>query len=278
MISMQSVTNSRDCFRQRQIAASACFAAAVVIIVQGASAALIRAQGQPPTLPVQAPSLIDQRSPQHLPAPHPPAIRQRLNSAAPMISPAPPAVTPAPIAEPPKPDWPVNDKPVPAKITWDSHGLTIDANNSSLDEIITDVAAATGAKLEGKTGDERIFGTYGPGPARDVITELLDGTAYNVLMAGDQGQGTPREIVISNRPTGPAPVNNGQNNAQEDVEYEQPQPMAPIPVMHGNFPQGMPPEQNQQMMEQRRQEMEQRQEEMRQQLEQQQQQQQQPPQ
>ena len=184
-----------------------------------------------------------------------------------------------PLPEQPRPDWPVNDKPVPAKVTWDVHGLAVEANNSSLDEILKEVAAATGSKLEGKVGDERVFGSYGPGSARDVITQLLDGTSYNVLMAGDLGEGTPKEIVLSNRPTGPAPANNAQGNTEDDVEYEQPQqPIPGVPAIRNAYgPPGMPPEQNQQLMEERRAEIEQRMEQMRQQQQDQQQQPQQQP-
>jgi hypothetical protein len=183
----------------------------------------------------------------------------------------------------------VNDKPVPAKVTWDIHGLTVDANNSSLDQILKEVASDTGAKLDGKVGDERVFGSYGPGPARDVITQLLDGTSYNVLLIGDQGVGTPRDIVLSTRPTGPAPAGNAnaQNGGEEEGEYEAPpQPIPGIPAVHNGFGSpGMPPEQSQQM-EERKAEIEQRQEQMREaqqeaqqeQQQQQQQQQQQPPQ
>jgi hypothetical protein len=267
---MQSSTNSRACCRRRTSAMISNLAAAATFISFVASGPLIDAQ-KPPQTTIQPGS--QATGPAHAPAPV-----QNLTVAKPSPS------TPAPIAaetpqpEPPKPDWPVNDKPVPAKVVWDIHGLTVEANNSSLNEILKEVAAATGARLEGKVGDDRVFGSYGPGSARDVITQLLDGTAYNVLMAGDQGEGTPREIVLSNRPSGPAPANNAQNNSEEDVEYEQPQqPIPGIPAIHNAFgAPGMPPEQNQQMMEERRAEIEQRQEEIRQQqLEQQQQQQQQ---
>lgn len=62
-----------------------------------------------------------------------------------------------------------------------------------------DVSAATGAKVEGLGADQRIFGAYGPGKAREVLSQLLDGTGYNVLMIGDQGEGTPRQIVLTTR-------------------------------------------------------------------------------
>ena len=60
-------------------------------------------------------------------------------------------------------------------MVWDSQGLKIDASNSSLAQILKDVATATGARWQGLEQDQRIFGSYGPGPARDVLTQLLDG-------------------------------------------------------------------------------------------------------
>ena len=77
--------------------------------------------------------------------------------------------------------------------------------------------------------------SYGPGPARDVLSQLLQGSGYNVVLIGDQGQGTPREIVLSLRHAGacndaaanPAPA------SEEDTDTEeQPQPGQP-PVRPG---------------------------------------------
>jgi hypothetical protein len=133
------------------------------------------------------------------------------------------AATSAPQVPPP-PDWPVNDKPLPATVVWDSHGLRIDATNSSLEQILHDVSTDTGAKVEGMRSDERVFGTYGPGPANEVLSQLLNGSGYNVLMIGDQGEGTPRQIMLSARPTGAAPAahNNGrESGGEEDLEAEQ---------------------------------------------------------
>jgi len=132
--------------------------------------------------------------------------------------------------------WPVNEKPLDASITWDSHGLTISAANSSLQQILKDVATVTGAMVEGMDTDQRVFGTYGPGRARDVLAELLRGTSYNVLMIGDQGQGTPREIVLSARnasgkTTAAAnPTQNNDDDADADDQPQQPQPPPQPPV------------------------------------------------
>jgi hypothetical protein len=129
-------------------------------------------------------------------------------------------------------------------VVWDSHGLRIVASNSSLAQIVKDVAAKTGATLEGMGQDERIFGVYGPGPARDVLTQLLDGSGYNVLMIGDQGEGTPRRIVLSARPTGPAqPAASPSTSNDEETDAEpqpQPQPEPQPPPVREGPPPGMP--------------------------------------
>jgi hypothetical protein len=104
---------------------------------------------------------------------------------------------PATPSEPEAPHWPVNDKPTPATITWDSQGLRVVANNSSLAQILQDVATVTGATIEGFDDDRRIFGVYGPGQAHDVLSQILQGSGYNVVMVGDLGQGAPRQIVLT---------------------------------------------------------------------------------
>ncbi len=134
----------------------------------------------------------------------------------PLKAQAPVAPAPETPPTPEPPNWPANDKPADASVTWDSLGLLITARNSSLRQILEDVSAATGARVEGLGADQRIFGAYGPGKARDVLSQLLDGTGYNVLMIGDQGDGTPRQIVLTAR--GAANTQAGANPAQLPVK------------------------------------------------------------
>lgn len=146
--------------------------------------------------------------------------------------PADPAPVPDPAPAPPAPEppkWPLNDAPSPAAVKWDSHGLQVDAPNSSLKQILDEVASTTGAKVEGLGSDERVFGEYGPGPARDIISQILHGSSYNVLMLGDQGEGTPREIILSQRTAGSAQPNqaNRQNQQDDDDQVQQPEPDEP---------------------------------------------------
>ncbi len=121
----------------------------------------------------------------------------------PVAQPAPPA--PAPVV-PKAPNWPANDPPAEASVVFDSRGLHIAASNSSLAQILNQVSTETGAKVEGMGADQRVFGTYGPGPALSVLSQLLDGSGYNVLIIGDRGAGTPREIVLSSQAAAPHAV------------------------------------------------------------------------
>lgn len=197
--------------------------------------------------------------------------------------PAHPAVAeaPAPPPAPPKPNWPIDQPPSPARVTWDSHGLFIQASNSSLKQILQDIIADTGVKLQGLNRDERIFGDYGPGPAREVLSNLLDGSGYNVLMIGGAGDAPPQQIILSpNAPASPHPANAAQpgDDNDENQAEDQPEPLAqpeqPMPPRSSFGPgaQRVPLEM-QQDMQIRQQQREQQQEQRREQQEQQQQQQ-----
>ena len=165
------------------------------------------------------------------------------------------ASAPVPLEEPaaPQPElpkWPVNDSPNKAAVTWDSSGLKIQANNASLHQILNEVSADTGAKVEGIGADERVFGEYGPGTTRDVISQLLHGSSYNVLMIGDQGSGTPRQIVLSARRSGNSPQQmNRQAQQEEQPEEDVPdqpdeneQPVQPPIINNGRPPMQMVPQ------------------------------------
>lgn len=169
---------------------------------------------------------------------------------APVPAPAPisalPTVPPAAIT----PAWPVNQAPAPAVVQWDSRGLRISAKNSSLKQILAEVSTRIGAKLDGAVGDERVFGEYGPGPAKEVLTQLLQGSAYNLLLIGDQGQGTPRQIVLSARHAeggNQAAVNQPIQNSDDDsadVDTED-TPVRQVPLARPIRPQPVPPPQPQ---------------------------------
>ena len=110
--------------------------------------------------------------------------------------------------------------------------------------------------------DQRIFGTYGPGPARDVISQLLDGSGYDVLLVGDRGEGTPRRIVLTARSGSsaksmanntPPPPNNDDAEPDQPPEpqAEQQPPPQPDPNTSGPPVPVRTPQQIMQEMQQR---------------------------
>jgi hypothetical protein len=165
------------------------------LLLSGLAMSSLILLGTQPALAAQTPAGTQAATPAHKPVHH----RRRLAAAhptAPQAVAAPAPVVPAP---PPPPNWPANNPPTPATVTWDSHGLHVVASNSSLEQILNEICTDTGAQVEGLGKDERIFGVYGPGQVRDVISELLDGTGYNVVMIGDQSRGEPLQITLSAR-------------------------------------------------------------------------------
>lgn len=172
-----------------------------------------------------AASFAQQPSPQHKTAHH--RAAQKKPAAGQLVQPAAP---PAPVA-PPQPKWPANDPPAPPAVTFDSQGLHIVAQNSSLNSILDQISTDTGAKVEGLSGDERVFGDFGPGQPREVLSQLLSGVNYNVLIVGDEAIGEPLHVMLSPRPSGPATSNHSQPQEQDDdfqpEPEEQPQPYQP---------------------------------------------------
>lgn len=144
-----------------------------------------------------------------------------------------PEPTPQAVLPPPMPHWPVNDQPSPASVVWDSNGLRINASNSSLQQILNEVSTETGSKVEGPVPDQRVYGDYGPGQARDVLSQLLQGSGSNVLLAGDLGKGAPREIVLSPRRADTPSQTSGLNRPQQDPDDEiaepEDSPLQPVP-------------------------------------------------
>jgi hypothetical protein len=168
----------------------------------------------------------------------------------PVSAPAPAAPTPAaPAAQPavaPQPAPPQSAEVAPsllqqpardAQIVFTDGNLSIHADNSSLSAILRQVASNSGMKIEGLGGDERVFGNFGPGAPRDVLADLLVGTAYNQVLLGDLSNGAPRELILSPATRGgapapsPAPQANANvddgNNEPEAVETPPPPPEAP---------------------------------------------------
>jgi hypothetical protein len=77
--------------------------------------------------------------------------------------------------------------------------LTVNANNSDLSQILEKLADISGMTVDGLGKSSRVFGFYGPGYPRDVLSALLAGSGYNFVMIGGTADGAPRELLLSTR-------------------------------------------------------------------------------
>jgi len=86
---------------------------------------------------------------------------------------------------------------VPPKVNFTNGLLTIVAENSTLGDVLRAVGTQTGAAIEMSTdATERVVGHLGPGPARDVITKLMNGSLFNYVILGSAAQPDRIDRVI----------------------------------------------------------------------------------
>ncbi len=97
-----------------------------------------------------------------------------------------PAATPAIVEVPPPAELTLEQKPaVPPTVTYQNRQLTIVAENSTLGDVLRAVKTQTGASIDLPANtNARIVGHMGPGPSRDVIAQLLNGTLFNYVLLG----------------------------------------------------------------------------------------------
>jgi hypothetical protein len=73
---------------------------------------------------------------------------------------------------------------VPPQVTYENNQLTIVAPNSTLADILRAVKKLTGAEIDVPAAPERVVTRLGPGPARDVVADLLNGSRFNYVLLG----------------------------------------------------------------------------------------------
>ncbi len=158
------------------------------------------------------------------PEPPPAAAQQAPSKPAASQPAAAPQPQPAPAASQVAPSM-LQQPAGEAQVVFSGDTLSIRADNSSLSAILHQVASKSGMQIEGLSGDERVFGTFGPGAPRDVLADLLNGTAYNLVLLGDLSNGAPRQLILT--PTthaGAAPPAPPQATADEASNEPEPEP------------------------------------------------------
>jgi len=84
--------------------------------------------------------------------------------------------------------------------------LEVTADNSSLNQILRDIASQTHMKITGGVVDERVFGKYGPGTPSEILTSLLEGTNSNMMLTLTSAK-APAELILTPRQGGVTPPN-----------------------------------------------------------------------
>lgn len=152
-----------------------------------------------------------------------------------------------PVPQPPPPPPTLEQQPAqPPQVSFLNGQLTIISRNSTLGDILRAVARQTGAVIElpPGAGFERVAGRMGPGPARNVLAELLNGSHYDyVMVASSTSPGGLQHVILTPKAAGgvsPAPA----------AAYQPPSPQPQVISNEGDMPpdanadeEGIPPEQ-----------------------------------
>jgi hypothetical protein len=93
--------------------------------------------------------------------------------------------------------------PVPPQVSYQNGQLAIVALNSTLGDILRAVRKQTGAEIEIPDAKERVVTHLGPGPAREVMAELLNGSRFNYVLLGSPSDANALTRVVLVMKTGP---------------------------------------------------------------------------
>ena len=153
--------------------------------------------------------------------PHPLPVRASAKAQAdPVVQPTPPPAPPPTLEQLPA---------QPPQVSYLNGQLTIISRNSTLGDILHAVARQTGAAIDlpPGAGFERVAGRMGPGPARNVLAELLNGSRYDyVMIAAASNPGGLQHVILTPKTAGsdnPSPA--------PPVAAYQPQPQPDQQVM-----------------------------------------------
>jgi hypothetical protein len=110
--------------------------------------------------------------------------------------------------------------PSPAKVSYQNGLLSVESTNARLLDILNAVRAKTGIQFEGlPSGQERdrVAGKFGPAPADQVLTSLLQGSHFDYVIMGtpDNPSQVQRVILTPNGGSGAVAASSGPQPAQQ---------------------------------------------------------------
>lgn len=167
------------------------------------------------------------------------------------------AETPPP--PPPPPPTPEQMPAQPPEVSYAGGLLTINAPNSTMNDVLAAVRRVTGATIEKPPmgGTDRVVAHLGPGQPKDVLSALFNGSRYDYIILGPMGQpGAVQRVILTARSNAPAqspvmanvpgrPAPN-QSPAAEQQEQENSTDTEDMTVPEQNQPEQEQPAQEQQ--------------------------------
>jgi hypothetical protein len=133
----------------------------------------------------------------------------------------PPAVAPQPLVPLTLEQMPAT----PPQVSYDHGELTIVALNSVMGDILRAVRDQTNATLDvPANANERVVGQMGPGPPRDVLAQLLNGSRFNYVILGSATDANKLARVILTLKPAVSQENAAQTPANVAPPPQQPEP------------------------------------------------------
>jgi hypothetical protein len=114
--------------------------------------------------------------------------------------------------------------PSTPQVTYSQGQLKISAQNSTLRDVLAMVRTHTGIVIEGPTNQasERVAVELGPGPAAEVLRQLLEGSKFDYVILGNAGMPGVQRVILSVRGAAPAEPVAQAAPANEPPEEEPP--------------------------------------------------------
>ncbi len=142
------------------------------------------------------------------------------------------APPPASVSNAPSlPSVPAREAAVPPEVSYENGQLLINAKNSTLGDVLHAVEKHTGATFDIGSGDtsERVVGRLGPGSARDVLADLLNGSHFNYVMLSPAGDPSAlsRVVLTARGAVATQPYAPPENQVQQVQQFQQPIQISP---------------------------------------------------
>jgi hypothetical protein len=132
----------------------------------------------------------------------------------------------------------------PPVVTYRDGQLTINAQNSTLAEVLKLVAEKTGAVIEVPPGSglDRIFEHTGPGQADDVLARLLNGSPFDFIIVGSpQRPHELTQVLLSLRQADTSPPPQVAKTVSSPFLYTPPEPAPLGPAVANDLDNFQPP-------------------------------------